>query len=117
MTWKKHTVWTLSLVFTTFLLSSPAVRAQVSPNFDKAEGQAVLAELNPDKRAEVEARLTGGNTVRGILETMLLNNLKARYPASRIVALDYGRGTAVLETASKQIHIVSFDTKTLAVRG
>jgi hypothetical protein len=117
MTWEKHTVWTLSLVFTTFLLTSPAVRAQVSANFDKAEGQAILAELNPDKRAEVEARLTGGNTVHGILETMLLNNLKARHPGSHIVALDFGRGTAVLESPNKQIHIVSFDTKTLAIKG
>jgi hypothetical protein len=48
---------------------------------------------------------------------MLLNNLKARHPASRIVALDFERGTVVLETPSKQIHIVSFDTKTLAIKG
>jgi hypothetical protein len=32
------------------------------------------AQLTPDLRSQVEARVTNGQTVRGILETMLLNN-------------------------------------------
>ena len=49
--------------------------------------------------AEVEARMKqGGQTVYEILQTMLLNNIKAKVPASRILALDFNRGAAVVET-------------------
>src|SRR4051794_15498175 len=80
------------------VLAAPGVlRAQSS-----AVDNAVLGELNPDKRAEVQSRATAGNTVRTVLETMLLNNIKLQYPANRIVALDFGRGVAVVETAENR---------------
>ena len=77
----------------------------------------MLAELNADKRAEVQGRATGGNTVREVLETMLLNGIKARYPANRIMALDHGRGVAVVETPDGQMRLVNFDKQTLEIRG
>jgi hypothetical protein len=91
--------------------------AQASPTFQTALGNAELAELSPDKRAEVEARMKQpGQTVSEILQTILLNSIKAKYPANRIVALDFGRGTAVVELPSKEMRTVSFDTRTLAIK-
>jgi hypothetical protein len=94
------------------LVTSGTLHAQGSTT---ALDQAVLAELNPDKRAEVQSRATGSNTVREVLETTLLNNIKLRYPANRILALDFGRGTAVVETPDNQMRLVNFDKKTLAI--
>lgn len=89
-----------------------ALHAQSSTALD----QAVLAELNADKRTEVQSRASAGNnTVREVLETTLLNSIKLRYPANRILALDFDRGAAVVETPDNQMRLVSFDRKTLAV--
>ena len=91
--------------------------AQASAGFQTALGNAELAELNPDKRAEVETRMKQpGQTVPEILQTILLNSIKAKYPANRIVALDFGRGTAVVELPSKEMRTVEFDTRTLAIK-
>jgi hypothetical protein len=97
-----------------------AAAVLVAPGTLRAQGtsaldQAVLAELNPDKRAEVQQRATGSNTVREVLETMLLNSVKLRYPANRIVALDFGRGVVIVETPENQLRMVNFDKKTLAI--
>src|SRR5262249_60945511 len=43
------------------------------------------------------ARATGGNSVTEVLQVMLLNNIKAKHPASQIVAMDWGRGVAVVD--------------------
>jgi hypothetical protein len=94
-----------------FLAAPGPLRAQGGSALD----QAVLAELDPAKRSEVQSRATGGNTVREVLETMLLNNIKLRYPANRIVALDFGRGAAVVETPEGQMRVINFDKKTLVV--
>jgi hypothetical protein len=93
------------------LVTPGALHAQSSTALD----QAVLAELNPDKRVEVQSRATGSNTVREVLETTLLNRIKLRYPANRILALDFGRGAAVVETPDNQMRLVNFDRKTLAI--
>jgi hypothetical protein len=103
----------LALVLGAGLAAVPAAHAQVATTLEQAE----LAGLNAEKRAEVEARMKqGGQTVSGILETILLNSLKLKYPASRIVALDFGRGLAVLETTDNKLEKVSFDTTTLAIK-
>ncbi len=63
--------------------------------------QAELAGLTPEKRAEVQKRATeGNNTVSEVLQTILLNGIKSKHPASRIVALDFARGIAVVEVQS-----------------
>jgi hypothetical protein len=73
--------------------------------------------LSPDKRAEVEARMKQpGQTVDEILQTILLNSIKLKYPANRIVALDFGRGIAIVELPSKEILTIAFDTRTLAIK-
>lgn len=91
--------------------------AEASSTFQSALGKAELGELSPDKRAEVEARMKQpGQTVDEILQTILLNSIKLKYPANRIVALDFGRGVAIVELPSKEIRMVEFDTKTLAIK-
>jgi hypothetical protein len=88
-------------------------RAQVATSLEQAE----LAGLKPEVRAEVQKRLsTPGQTVSEILTTMLLNNIKAKHPASRILALDFGRGTAAVQTPSGGMEMVNFDTTTLQIK-
>jgi hypothetical protein len=102
----------------TALMAGPQhAYAQASPTFQTALGHAELAELSAEKRAEVEARMKQpSQTVPGILQTILLNSIKSKYPANRIVALDFGRGTAVVELPSKEMRTVEFDTRTLAIK-
>jgi hypothetical protein len=91
--------------------------AQASSTFQTTLGNAELAELSPDKRAEVEARMKQpGQNVPEILQTILLNSIKLKHPANRIVALDFGRGVAVVELPSKEMRTVQFDTRTLAIK-
>ena len=94
------------------LLASGGAFAKGPTAFEKAE----LAQLSPQLRSQVKARLTDGQTVRGILETMLLNNIKAKHPASRIVAMDFGRGVAVVQLSNRSMRTVQFDTTTLAIK-
>ena len=103
---------------TAFFLGSQAARADVSQGYRAAEGKLILAELSPAKRAEVEGRLAqGGQTVNEILQTILLNSIKLKFPASRIVALDFNRGIAVVEQADGKVTSVNFDTTTLSLKG
>jgi hypothetical protein len=99
-------------------LPSPlAAHAQASQTYRDAEGKLELAELSPEKRAEIEQRMKApGQNVREILETILLNSIKLKHPASRIVALDFGRGSAMVELPGGETRLVSFDTRTLAIK-
>ena len=91
----------------------PAAYAQVATTLEQAE----LAGLSAEKRAEVQARAVNGNTVYEVLTTMLLNGIKVKHPASRIVALDFNRGIAVVQLADGKMDSVNFDTTTLAIKG
>jgi hypothetical protein len=95
------------------VMGAPIAHAQVATTLEQAE----LAGLTPDKRAEVQARAINGNTVSEVLQTMLLNSIKLKHPASKIVALDFGRGAAVVQLTDGKMSVVSFDTTTLAVKG
>ena len=95
------------------VMGAPIAHAQVATTLEQAE----LAGLTPDKRAEVQARAINGNTVSEVLQTMLLNSIKLKHPASKIVAMDFGRGAAVVQMTDGQMSVVSFDTTTLAVKG
>ena len=94
------------------LILSSASYAQIATTLEQAE----LAGLSPEKRAEVQARAVNGNTVTEVLQTILLNGIKLKHPASRIVALDFGRGVAVVELTSGKTDLVQFDTTTLAIK-
>jgi hypothetical protein len=87
--------------------------AQVATTIEQAE----LASLTPEKRAEVQQRVAKpGQTVSEVLQTMLLNGIKNKHKASRIVALDFGRGIAVVELEGGGMTAVNFDTTTLAIK-
>ena len=105
---------TLALAtFGVIVLGAPIAYAQVATPLEQAE----LAGLTPEKRAEVQARAVNGNTVSEVLQTMLLNSIKLKHPASRIVALDFGSGAAVVQLTDGKMAVVSFDTSTLAIKG
>lgn len=94
-------------------LLANVAHAQIATTIEQAE----LAGLTPEKRAEVQKRATdGNNTVSEVLQTILLNGIKSKHPASRIVALDFARGIAVVEVQSGGMSAVNFDTTTLAIR-
>ena len=92
------------------VIAAGAAYAQVATSLEQAE----MAGLNPQTRAEVQSRLDkGGQTVSEVLTTVLLNSIKLKHPASSIVALDFGRGIAVVKTADGSIAAVKFNTTTL----
>jgi hypothetical protein len=87
-----------------------------SPAFERA----FLTEMDDATRAEVEKRATGGNTISGVIATMLLNSSqmathsKAGTPIT-VVAIDFVRGVVVIQNAPNQYEPVRFDPKTLKV--
>jgi hypothetical protein len=87
-----------------------------SPAFERA----FLTEMDGATRAEVEKRATGGNTISGVIATMLLNSSqmathsKAGTPIS-VVAIDFVRGVVVIQNGPNQYEPVRFDPKTLRV--
>ena len=103
-------------------LTALSVQAQTppppipSPAFERA----YLTEMDDATRAEVEKRATGGNTVSGVIATMLLNSSqmathsKAGTPIT-VVAIDFIRGVVVIQNAPNQYEPVRFDPKTLQV--
>ena len=70
---------TATLTIAALVLGSSAAFAQMATTLEQAE----LAGLSPELRAEVEARAVRGNTVYEVLQTMLLNNIKAKLPGNR----------------------------------
>lgn len=100
-----------------FTASAPAL-AQASSH--SAFERAMLAELDAPTRAEVERRATAGNSVVGVVGTMLLNNYYkagARRPgqALTVVAVDFSRGAVVLRRAANVFEVQRFDPKTLRI--
>jgi len=101
------------------LASAVVIAASTSPalaaSYTKLE-EAELAQLTPDLRAQVEARITNGQTVRGILETMLLNNVSALFAARRVEAVDFEKGVLVIAMADGSLKLVPFDVTTLVIK-
>ena len=46
---------------------------------------------------------------------MLLNDIKAKHPASQIVAMDWGRGVAVVDVPAGGMAVIDFDPTTLQI--
>jgi hypothetical protein len=95
------------------LIGASAAYAQSSTALEQAE----LAGLTPQLGSEVQARATGGNSVNEILQVMLLNNIKAKHPASQIVAMDWARGVAVVDVPADGMAVVHFDPVMLQIKG
>lgn len=78
--------------------------------------KAELAQLSPAMRQKVEARLGHGQTVRGVLDTMLLNSVSHDFADGKIVATDFDRGTVVVQDKDGGMHSVPFTVETLEIR-
>ena len=78
--------------------------------------RAELAQLSPKLRGEVEARMKDGQSVHGILETMLLNNVSQDFASGHIVATGFGRGEVVAANKDGQLKGFPFNVETLVVR-
>jgi hypothetical protein len=61
-----------------------------------ATDQQILNSLTPQARQEVMSRLTPGQTVEGIVETMVLNRLSRMYVEGKIEVIEVAKGTAVV---------------------
>lgn len=93
------------------LVGGSAGYAQAATPLEQAE----LSGLSPELRAQVQARAVGGNSVTEVLQVMLLNNIKIKHEASLIVALDWGKGVAVVKLPHGGMTAVHFDPKTLQI--
>ena len=79
--------------------------------------QAELNRLSPAMRQQVEARMKeGGQSVHGVLETILLNNVSQQFAANKIVATDMERGDVVVAGKDGQLRVFPFDVETLSIR-
>jgi hypothetical protein len=93
------------------LMAGSAQAADMTPR-DKA----VFDMLSPQLQEKVKSRLTEGNTVRGVLETMLLNEISELFATNRIQAIDFDEGVAIVERANGEIDTVYFDVATLVIK-
>jgi hypothetical protein len=113
MTSRKKSYVGLTAAIGAAVMVASASYAQVATTLEQAE----LAGLNPQTRAEVEARMKqGGQTVSEVLTTILLNSIKLKHLGSQILALDFNRGIAVVRTSSGRTRLVNFDTTTLQIK-
>ena len=78
--------------------------------------RAELDQLSPQLRQDVEARMVSGQSVHGVLDTMLLNRVSSDFATRRIVATDFQRGDVVVEGTNGQLKVFPFDTATLVIR-
>ncbi len=91
------------------LAAADIARAAPMAAMDAAE----LQQLSPAMRNDVTARLKDGQTVHGVLETMLLNKVSEDFAAKRIVASDFMRGAVVVEGKDGKLYSFSFDVEAL----
>jgi len=100
-----------SIGVATLLGIGSAQAAQMS-----AQDRALLDSLSPSLQAEVKARATDGNTVQGVLETMLLNNIVKAMATRRIQMVDFDKGVAMVEGEDGKVTLVYFERATLLIR-
>jgi hypothetical protein len=98
-----------ALAVTSAMALSTAASAQTK--YEKLE----LEGLTPELRKQVEVRMTGRQTVRGILETMLLNNISDKVAYNQVVAIDFDKAVIVVTNPKGAVRAYSFDPATLKV--
>lgn len=80
--------------------------------------RAIQEMVSPATLRELQARATGGNTMEGVLETTLLNNLQLIDPGTRgahIIAIDFTRQVVVAAVGDQAPKVYHFDRSTLTV--
>ncbi|MGK7869874.1 hypothetical protein [Falsiroseomonas sp. E2-1-a20] len=110
MTNLRRTFRRASLAAAAFAVAGPLPSLAQSSMGSREFQQAEMSELSPALRSEVERRVAQGpgNTPRGVLEAMLLNELQIREPGSRIVGVDMGRGVVVLQQQAGTMKAYTF---------
>jgi hypothetical protein len=109
---RMHKSLAAAAVAASVLLSSAAY-AYTPTALEKAE----LAQLSPAKQKEVLARATGGNTIHGVIETMLLNQISDDFASGKVVGLDVTEGVIVVQNKKGQLKAFGFDTVNLVLKG
>ena len=106
------TIRTSALGLAAALLAATAAAAMPPTSLEKAE----LSMMSPAKQKEVLARATGGNTVDGVIETMLLNQISDAFAQGTVVAVDFDDTVIVVQGKKGQLKSYEFDTLTLTLK-
>lgn len=93
------------------LLATSAI-AMPPTSLEKAE----LSMLSPAKQKEVLSRATGGNTVDGVIETMLLNQISDEFAQGNVVGVDFDDAVFVVRNKKGQLRVYEFDTVNLILK-
>jgi hypothetical protein len=80
------------------------------------QDQQILSQLSPEARKEVISRLSPGETVMGIVETMALNRLSLLYAEGRIVEVDVIEGIATIQYKDGTTKKVTFKIEEVVIR-
>ncbi|TFU01306.1 hypothetical protein EUV02_13505 [Polymorphobacter arshaanensis] len=107
----KITVTLGALIFAASLGMSSAAIAVTPTAIEKAE----LSMLTPAKQKEVLARAVNGNTISGVIETMLLNQISDDFANGDAISIDFTQQLFVVRNKKGQLHEYVFDTATLTV--
>ena len=81
--------------------------------------RAIQEMVSPETLRELQSRATGGNTMEGVLETTLLNNLQLIDPGTggaHIIAIDFTRQVVVAAVGDQGPKVYHFDRRTLTVK-
>ncbi|MGL4541194.1 MAG: hypothetical protein ACRCUI_01635 [Polymorphobacter sp.] len=108
---KKFPIGVSAIALAAILVVATPVAARTPTAIEKAE----LAMLSPAKQKEVLARATGGNTVSGVIETMLLNQLSADWANGDAISIDFVQEVLVVRNSKGQLRDYEFDSVTLTV--
>jgi hypothetical protein len=98
------------------IIAALAVAAPASAYAPSALEKAELAQLSPAKQKEVLARATGGNTIHGVIETMLLNQISDDFATGQVVGVDFTEAVLVVKNKKGQTRAYEFDTATLILK-
>ena len=117
---RRHVIAGVALAAMAVAASSVQAQTPPPPTPSPAFERAFLTEMDEATRAEVEKRATGGNTISGVIATMLLNsNQVIRHGkaggALTIIAVDFIRAVVFVQNAPNSYEPVRFDPKTLQV--
>lgn len=101
--------------------ATPAAAQAGASSAPSAFEYAMLAVLDDATRAEVASRATEGNSIIGVVSTILLNHYQEAGPRNpgqslEVVAVDFARGVVIIQRAPNAFEIRRFDPRTLQLR-
>lgn len=94
------------------VVASSAAQAVLPTSLEKAE----LSMMSPAKQKEVLARASGGNTVDGVIETMLLNQVSDEFAQGNVVGVDFDDAVFIVRNKKGQLKAYEFETLTLTLK-